>query len=59
LIAVISGFCWDCKEVIFNPNDIPGPDPRLDQVIQAVMDLTRQVGQLANQLEELRKKVEG
>ncbi|MEN3334056.1 MAG: hypothetical protein V7641_3421 [Blastocatellia bacterium] len=32
------------------------PDPRLDQIIQAVSGLTNQVNQLGNQLEELQKK---
>jgi hypothetical protein len=34
----------------------PGPDPRLEAVIQAVAALTTQVTQLTNQIEELRKK---
>jgi hypothetical protein len=41
---------------VFDPGDLGRPDPRLDQVIQAVAGLTRQVGQLANQIEEMRKK---
>jgi hypothetical protein len=36
-----------------------GPGPELQQVIHALAGLTRQVSQLANQMEELRKKVEG
>ena len=36
-----------------------GPDPRIEQIIQAVAGLTRQVGQLANQVEELKKKIPG
>ena len=35
------------------------PDPRLDQLIQSVAGLTKQVSQLANQVDELRKKVQG
>jgi len=35
------------------------PDPRIEQVIQAVAGLAQQVGQLANQVEELRKKTSG
>jgi hypothetical protein len=35
----------------------PGPDPRIDQLIAAVSGLTRHVGALANQVEELKKKV--
>jgi len=45
------------REPIFEPG-IPGPDPILQQVIQAVAGLTSQVAQLANQVEELRKKIE-
>jgi hypothetical protein len=47
------------REQVFDPGVIPGPDPRIEQIIQAVAGLTRQVSQLANQVEELRKKVEG
>jgi hypothetical protein len=43
--------------VVLDPVKSVGPDPRMDQVIQAVMGLTRQVSQLADQVEELRKKV--
>lgn len=42
---------------VFDPRDLGRPDPRMEQVIQAVTGLTKQVGQLANQVEELRKKV--
>ncbi|HET6975261.1 MAG TPA: hypothetical protein VFI24_02985 [Pyrinomonadaceae bacterium] len=44
---------------VFDPGTPVGPDPRLDQLIQTVTGLTKQVGQLANQVEELRKKVKG
>lgn len=37
----------------------PGPDPRIEQIIQALAGLTRQVGVLANQLEELKKRSGG
>lgn len=43
-------------EAVLDPGKFPGPDPRLEQLIQAVAGLTTQVGQLANQVEELRKK---
>lgn len=39
-----------------NPNP---PDPRLDQLIQTVSGLARQVAQLGNQLEALQRKVSG
>lgn len=41
---------------VFDPGNPVRPDPRMDQIVQAVAGLTRQVGQLANQLEELQKK---
>ena len=47
------------REGVFDPGGFVGPDPRMEQVIQAVTGLTRQVSQLANQVEELRKKVSG
>jgi hypothetical protein len=36
--------------------ELPSPDPRIEQLIQAVSGLTKQVSQLANQVEELKKK---
>lgn len=44
---------------VFDPGKPGGPDPRLEQLIQTVTGLTKQVSQLANQVEELRKKVQG
>jgi hypothetical protein len=38
-----------------SPANTVGPDPGLEQVIEAVAALTNQVGQLANQVEELRR----
>jgi hypothetical protein len=35
-----------------------GPDPRIEQIIGAVAGLTKQVGQLTNQIEELRKRTQ-
>lgn len=43
------------RETVFDPGIPPGPDPRIEQVVQAVAGLARQVAQLANQVEELRK----
>lgn len=37
----------------------PGPDPRFESVIQTIAQLTRQVGALADQVEQLRKRVQG
>lgn len=37
----------------------PGPDPRFESVIQSMAQLTRQVASLANQVEELRKRMDG
>lgn len=42
---------------VFDPRNLVGPDPRMEQVIQAVTGLTKQVSQLANQVEQLQKKV--
>lgn len=47
------------REGVFDPGKTPGPDPRLDQLVQAVAGLTKHVSQLANQVEELRRKVAG
>jgi hypothetical protein len=44
---------------VFEPGILPGPDPRLDQVIQALSGLTTRVAQLADQVEELKKAREG
>lgn len=41
---------------VFEPGTRPGPDPRLEQVIQVLAGLTKQVSELANQVEELKKK---
>lgn len=41
---------------VFDPGIHIGPDPRLEQVIEAVTGLTKQVSVLTNQLEEIRKK---
>ncbi len=43
---------------VFDPGNRfpPGPDPRLEHVIQALAGLTRQVSALANQVEELQKR---
>jgi hypothetical protein len=43
------------REGVFEPGK-GGPDPMLQQVIQALAGLTQQVGQLANQVEELKKR---
>ena len=44
---------------MFEPSTLRGPDPRLDQVIQALSGLTMRVAQLADQVEELKKAREG
>lgn len=43
---------------VFDPGSRfpPGPDPRLEQVIQALAGLARQVSALSNQVEELQKR---
>jgi hypothetical protein len=47
------------RDGVFDPGKSITPDPRLEQLIQSVAGLTKQVSQLANQVEELRKKVQG
>lgn len=37
----------------------PGPDPRLDQVIQAVSGMNDQVSQLADQVAEMQRRLQG
>ena len=44
---------------VFDPRKLVTPDPRLEQLIESVTGLTKQVSQLADQVEELRKKVQG
>ncbi len=46
------------QEPVFDPGRPIGPDPRIDHLIQAVSGLATQVGQLANQVDELRKKAQ-
>jgi hypothetical protein len=41
---------------VFTPANPVGPDPRLEQVIEAVTALRNQVGQLADQVAELRDR---
>jgi hypothetical protein len=43
-------------EGVFEPGGFPGPDPRIDQVIATVAALAKQIGQLADQVKELRKE---
>ena len=43
-------------DAVFDPGRIPGPDPRLETLIDAVAGLTKQVSQLSNQMEEMKKK---
>jgi hypothetical protein len=44
---------------VFDPARQPGPDPRLDQVIQAVTGMSNQVSQLTDQVAELQRRVQG
>jgi hypothetical protein len=39
--------------------DLPGPDPRIEQIVQVMAGLTEQVGRLANQVDALEKKGRG
>lgn len=45
------------RDGVFDPGKLGTPDPRLEQLIQSVAGLTKRVSQLADQVEELRKKV--
>lgn len=47
------------NDLVFDPGRQIGPDPRFEQLIEAVTGLSNQVTQLTNQMEELRKKVSG
>jgi hypothetical protein len=46
------------SDAVFDPGriPIPEPDPRFEQLIEAVAGLTKQVSQLSNQVEEMKKK---
>jgi hypothetical protein len=48
----------EIDQVVVDPGRIPGPDPdpRFEQLIEAVAGLTKQVSQLSNQVEELKRK---
>ena len=48
----------EIDQVAIDPTRIPGPDPdpRFEQLIEAVAGLTKQVSQLSNQVEEMKKK---
>ena len=39
--------------------DLPGPDPRMEQIVQVMAGLTEQVGRLSNQVDALEKKLRG
>jgi hypothetical protein len=41
---------------VFDPGITPRPDPRIEQVIQHLSGLSTRVGELANQVEELKKR---
>ena len=47
------------REPVFDPGRIPGPDPRFDALVEAVAGLQKQVSQLVDQVEALRKKAGG
>lgn len=40
----------------FDPGVMPGPDPRIEQIISAVAGLANRVSELTDQVEELRKR---
>ena len=42
---------------VFDPRAVP--DPRIEQLVSAVAGLTKLVGELSNQVEELRKGSKG
>jgi hypothetical protein len=41
---------------VFDPGITPPPDPRIEQVIQGLSGLSTRVGELANQIEEMKKR---
>jgi hypothetical protein len=43
----------------FDPGTAPIPDPRIDQVIHAVSGLSARIGELADQIEALKKRGKG
>lgn len=44
---------------VFEQTVLPGPDPRLDQVIQALSGLTARVAQLTDQVDGLKRAAKG
>jgi len=42
----------------FDPTTLPGPDPRHEQVIEAVTGMNNQVSQLADQVAELQRRLQ-
>ena len=44
---------------VFDPGKLRRPDPRLDQIVQALTGLTARVAELTDQLEELKKARKG
>ena len=43
-------------DAVFDPGRVPVPDPRFEQLIEAVAGLRKQVDQLSNQVEDLKKR---
>lgn len=44
---------------VFDPGTGIGPDPRIEKIIQGLSGLSARVGELANQIEEMKKRSKG
>lgn len=49
---------FEIVERDFDPTTLPGPDPRLEQVIEAVTGMNNQVSQLTDQVAELQRRLQ-
>ena len=61
LDGIFKDYAKDARDANWDPATLfgPGPDPRLNQVIQTVMGVSTQVEELANQVAEMKRRLEG